>query len=137
MPEQLRPHGMLIVGFHYMYISYIVIILQLRDEIDLLLQNCMIIHPLIIHPQLKFAGNNWKHPVCLSLCLSLCLSVCLSVHNVCNYSIASEPILMKLYSFVVYDLRMCIKKDSSGQISREIIELTYRQFNSVWLGISY
>jgi len=40
----------------------------------------------------------------------------LSVNIYCklNSSLMNEPILMKLYTVVVYNLRMCIKEDNSS-----------------------
>jgi len=31
-----------------------------------------------------------------------------------NFSLTDEPILMKLYTNVVYDLRVCMKEDKPG-----------------------
>ena len=44
--------------------------------------------------------------------LSVRLSIYLS--HKCDFSEMDEPILMKLYTFAVYILRMCMKKDNSG-----------------------
>ena len=43
------------------------------------------------------------------------LSVCPSVHMSCKRnSLTDKPILMKLYTDVVYDTRMCMKEDNHG-----------------------
>jgi len=44
--------------------------------------------------------------------LSVRLSIYLS--HKCDFSEMDEPILMNLYTFAVYILRMCMKEDNSG-----------------------
>ena len=52
-----------------------------------------------------------------------------------NSSLTDEPILMKLYMVVVYDLRVSMKKvNHSQKYSREIFELTY--FNTAGLMVA-
>jgi len=50
-----------------------------------------------------------NHPVCLSVIINI------------NSSLTDKLILMKLYTVVVYNLRMCMKEDNPGlkNIKRE------------------
>jgi len=66
------------------------------------------------------------------------MCICLSVHmsHKHNSSSTDEPILMKLYMVVAYDLRVSMKKvNHSQKYSREIFELTY--FNTAGLMVAF
>ena len=81
--------------------------------------------------------------------IGISLSVCLHISRKCNSPIRDCLILMKLYTVVVYDLRMCIEKDSPGlknikgdtrgklyvEDGSNLCDLTY-SFSSIWLRLA-
>ena len=78
--------------------------------------------------------------------IGISLSVSLHICRKCNSPQTDCLILMKLYTVVVYDLRMCIEKDSPGlknikggnrgklyvEDGSNLCDLTY-SFSSIWL----
>ena len=60
-----------------------------------------------------------------------------SVHMYCklNFSLMNEPILMKLYTVVVYHLRMCIKEDKSGLNNVKGDNKEFRDPFVIWLTV--